>query len=210
MPVEFIVPLDREGNGAGNIRPIGKPRVVDLRPGDSFVHGPTQKRYKLAAMSAYRQHTLTDEMIAAGQIPSDGYLVHDEAPHSGPAQCERQPSAGGTMRPREEAGWNRRRQSQHPFLHVFIGQTWAKIMQGAQRSRWKPRRALETAESDEPTRKRPLLERCDEASFARFRCIAQPGFFFAGHGRRLTTYFDFLSRFGGHPRRRFPCTVDGT
>jgi hypothetical protein len=72
MPVEFIVPLDRQGNGAGNIRPLGKPRVVDLRPGDEFVHWPTQKRYKLKAMSAYRQHTLTQEMIAAGRIPPDG------------------------------------------------------------------------------------------------------------------------------------------
>ena len=49
--------------------------VVDLRPGDQFIHGPTQKQYKLTAMSAYRQHQLSDELIAAGQVPTDGFLV---------------------------------------------------------------------------------------------------------------------------------------
>ena len=74
LAAEFIVPLDRDGNSR-NIRPIGKPRVVDLRPGDSFTHRPTQKRYKLTAMVAYRQHTLSEERIAAGYVPADGYLV---------------------------------------------------------------------------------------------------------------------------------------
>ena len=73
--IGFVVPLDRQGNGLGAIVPIGKPRVVDLRPGDSFVHGPTQKQYKLTALSAYRQHHLTDESIAAGHVSPDGYLV---------------------------------------------------------------------------------------------------------------------------------------
>ncbi len=72
---EFIVPLDRQGNSTGDLIPIGKPRVVDLRPGDSFVHGPTQTRYKLTALSAYRQHHLSDELVAAGNIPADGFLV---------------------------------------------------------------------------------------------------------------------------------------
>jgi hypothetical protein len=72
--IEFIVPLDGEGNSAG-IRPVDKPRVVELRPGDSFEHGPTQKRYKLTAMSAYRAHQLADEMLGAGQVRRDGYLV---------------------------------------------------------------------------------------------------------------------------------------
>jgi hypothetical protein len=72
---EFIVPLDRQGNSAGDLLPIGKRRAVDLRPGDFFVHGPTQKRYKLTAMSAYRQHELTDERVATGRVPLDGYLV---------------------------------------------------------------------------------------------------------------------------------------
>jgi hypothetical protein len=68
------VPLDREGN-SGGIRPVDEPRVVDLRPGDSFVHGPTQKRYKLTAMSAHRQSQVSDEMLGAGQVRRDGYLV---------------------------------------------------------------------------------------------------------------------------------------
>jgi hypothetical protein len=37
--VEFIVPFDPQGNSmAGGIKPIGKARIVDLRPGDSFTH----------------------------------------------------------------------------------------------------------------------------------------------------------------------------
>ena len=40
--IEFIVNLTPAGTCPG-IQPIGKPRVVDLRPGDEFVHGPTQK-----------------------------------------------------------------------------------------------------------------------------------------------------------------------
>jgi hypothetical protein len=72
--VEFIFNLNHASNSC-NIRPVGKPRVVDLRPGDEFVHGPTQKRYKLAALSAYRQHQLSDGLVAAGRVPADGYLV---------------------------------------------------------------------------------------------------------------------------------------
>jgi hypothetical protein len=68
---EFIVPLDRQGNSA-SFRPVGKSRVVDLRPGDTFVHGPTQKRYTLAALSAYRQHLVSDEDVGRH---ADGYLV---------------------------------------------------------------------------------------------------------------------------------------
>src|SRR5262245_40786084 len=62
---EFIVPLDREGYSP-NIRPVGKPRVVDLRPSDFFVHGPTQKRHKLTALSAYRQNHVSDEDVERG------------------------------------------------------------------------------------------------------------------------------------------------
>ena len=72
---EFIVPLDRKGNGGGGLIPIGKPRVVDLRPGDSLLHVETQKQYRLTALSAYRQHQLSDEDVARGSIPADGYLV---------------------------------------------------------------------------------------------------------------------------------------
>ena len=72
----FVVPLNREGNSQpGGIRPIGKPRVVDLRVGDWFRHRPTGKKYKLAGISAYRQHQVTEEQVAAGDIPSDGYVV---------------------------------------------------------------------------------------------------------------------------------------
>lgn len=70
----FVVPLDRAGNSP-NFRPVGKPRVVDLRPGDSFVHGPTQKRHTLTALSAYRQSQVSDELLAAGHVRADGYLV---------------------------------------------------------------------------------------------------------------------------------------
>jgi hypothetical protein len=48
---------------------------VDLRPGDSFAHVPTQKTYKLTAMSAYRQNQVSDELLASGDAPADGYLV---------------------------------------------------------------------------------------------------------------------------------------
>jgi hypothetical protein len=72
----FVVQLDREGHGvAGGIRPIGKARVVDLRVGDWFLHRPSGKKYKLTGIVAYRQHKLTDEQVAAGDIPKDGYLV---------------------------------------------------------------------------------------------------------------------------------------
>jgi hypothetical protein len=54
---------------------IAKARVVDLRPGDYFLHRPTQKRYKLAAISAYRQHQLTEELLASDYVPTDGYVV---------------------------------------------------------------------------------------------------------------------------------------
>jgi hypothetical protein len=74
LVLEFIVLLDRDGNSR-IIRPLGKPRVVDLWPGDWFIHGPKQKRYKLAAMSAYRQHQLSDELITAGDVPADEDLV---------------------------------------------------------------------------------------------------------------------------------------
>jgi hypothetical protein len=74
LPLESIVPLDRAGKSR-NIRPLGKARVVDLRPGDSFLHRPTQKQYKLWAMSAYRQHPLSEEDVASGNFPADGYLV---------------------------------------------------------------------------------------------------------------------------------------
>jgi hypothetical protein len=72
--IEFVVPLDRAGACPG-IQPIGKLRVVDLRPGDSFVHRPTQKPFKLAAMSTYRQNQVSDELLASGDAPADGYLV---------------------------------------------------------------------------------------------------------------------------------------
>ncbi len=52
---EFIVPLDRQGNGLGHVE--------------------TQKRYKLTAVSAYRQHQVSDEVVASGDISPDGYLV---------------------------------------------------------------------------------------------------------------------------------------
>ncbi len=68
------MPLDRKGIDC-DILPIGKRRVVDLRPGDWFVHRPTRKRYQLARMVAYRQHELSDELIAAGDVSADGYLV---------------------------------------------------------------------------------------------------------------------------------------
>jgi hypothetical protein len=70
--VEFIIPLDRRGNGGGGLVPIGKPRVVDLRPGDEFLHVETQKRYKRTALRAYRQHQLSDELIAAGTFRRTG------------------------------------------------------------------------------------------------------------------------------------------
>jgi hypothetical protein len=72
----FVVPLDRQGNSVPRgIVPIGKARVVDLRVGDWFLRGPTGKKYKLAGISAYRQHQLSEEQVAAGDIPSDGYVV---------------------------------------------------------------------------------------------------------------------------------------
>jgi hypothetical protein len=36
---------------------------------------PTGKKDKLAAISAYRQHHLTEELLASGYIPKDGYVV---------------------------------------------------------------------------------------------------------------------------------------
>ena len=59
----------------GGIRPIGKARVVDLRVGDSFLHRPSGKKYKLTGIVACRQHQLTEEQVAAGNIPKDGYVV---------------------------------------------------------------------------------------------------------------------------------------
>jgi hypothetical protein len=71
---EFIVPLDPQGNSR-NFRPAGKPRVVDLRPGDHFLHEPTKQDYRLTAMSAYRQHDISEEKLASGWKPSEGFLV---------------------------------------------------------------------------------------------------------------------------------------
>ena len=72
--IGFVVPLDQRGNSP-NFRPLGRPRVVDLRPGDSFVHGPTQMAYKLTALSAYRQHEISEERLASGWKATEGYLV---------------------------------------------------------------------------------------------------------------------------------------
>jgi hypothetical protein len=43
--------------------------------GDWFLHRPSGEKYKLAGISAYRQHQLTEEQVAAGDIPKDGYVV---------------------------------------------------------------------------------------------------------------------------------------
>src|SRR5262245_44417214 len=71
--VEFVVNLTLEGKSmTGSIVPIGEPRIVDLRPGDHFLHVRSQKRYKLAHMSAYRQHQISEEKLAAdGGRPKD-------------------------------------------------------------------------------------------------------------------------------------------
>lgn len=63
----FIAPLDREGQSP-YVRPVGKPRVIDLRVGDQFDHGGT--RYHLVHIRAYR-----DAAGWKGELPEDGYPV---------------------------------------------------------------------------------------------------------------------------------------
>src|SRR5262245_25038322 len=73
----FVVNLNRAGNSEiGGIVPIGKPRIVDLRVGDWF-RAPTDREEVQAGrhLSAYRQHQLTEEQVAAGDIPRDGYVA---------------------------------------------------------------------------------------------------------------------------------------
>jgi hypothetical protein len=72
--IDFVVPLTPVGTCPG-LEPIGKPRIVDLRPGDSFLHVGMQKEYKLTALRAYRQHTISEEKLASVWKPTEGYLV---------------------------------------------------------------------------------------------------------------------------------------
>jgi hypothetical protein len=66
--IGFVVPLDRSGNSP-NFRPVGRPRVVDLRPGDSFVHGQAHGAVGI------RQHEVSEERLAGGWKATEGYLV---------------------------------------------------------------------------------------------------------------------------------------
>jgi hypothetical protein len=79
------------------VRALGKARITDLIPGDEFTRRPTRKRYRLANVSAYREHPLSDEEVVSGRIPADGYPFsppqHDfshhwsDGPHLGSAEA---------------------------------------------------------------------------------------------------------------------------
>jgi hypothetical protein len=61
--------LDESGN-AKNIRPLSKPRVIDLRVGDQFwLKGET---YTVHQIEAYREARIPDDFVPLG-----GYIVKE-------------------------------------------------------------------------------------------------------------------------------------